>query len=240
METLHGDGRILPEWPAADLDWLVRGALAALVSCRDGIWDAGAGVGVGVDAISAAAMADCMLFDCDAVQMGIILTANYAFLNYLVLILGFMLLDDRFVAQFLPQRWRQRFAGLTSRTAEVAVDDVTFDSAPMLQPRREKAASEKVHNHRKSWIKELRPQFGVLRMALSAVVLGWLFYASTAQMMWMIWRGLPLPTTPVVALEPFRIADRYGLFAVMTRGRYEIEFQGSADGTKLGGVSISL
>jgi hypothetical protein len=35
---------------------------------------------------------------------------------------------------------------------------------------------------------------------------------------------------PVVALEPFRIADRYGLFAVMTRGRYEIEFQGSADG----------
>jgi hypothetical protein len=34
----------------------------------------------------------------------------------------------------------------------------------------------------------------------------------------------------VAALEPFRIADRYGLFAVMTRGRYEIEFQGSADG----------
>jgi hypothetical protein len=46
----------------------------------------------------------------------------------------------------------------------------------------------------------------------------------------MIWRGFPLQTTPVVALEPFRIADRYGLFAVMTRGRYEIEFQGSADG----------
>jgi len=31
-------------------------------------------------------------------------------------------------------------------------------------------------------------------------------------------------------LEPFRIANRYGLFAVMTRGRYEIEFQGSMDG----------
>jgi hypothetical protein len=31
-------------------------------------------------------------------------------------------------------------------------------------------------------------------------------------------------------LEPFRIANRYGLFAVMTRGRYEIEFQGSDDG----------
>ena len=31
-------------------------------------------------------------------------------------------------------------------------------------------------------------------------------------------------------LEPFRIANAYGLFAVMTRARYEIEFQGSRDG----------
>jgi hypothetical protein len=41
---------------------------------------------------------------------------------------------------------------------------------------------------------------------------------------------LPLPEAPVAALAPFRIANRYGLFAVMTRGRYEIEFQGSNDG----------
>ncbi len=40
----------------------------------------------------------------------------------------------------------------------------------------------------------------------------------------------PLPTEPVAALEPFRIANRYGLFGIMTRGRYEIEFQGSDDG----------
>jgi len=48
--------------------------------------------------------------------------------------------------------------------------------------------------------------------------------------MWMIKPGIPFPTSPVAALEPFRIADRYGLFAVMTRDRYEIEFQGSTDG----------
>lgn len=30
--------------------------------------------------------------------------------------------------------------------------------------------------------------------------------------------------------ESSRIANQYGLFAVMTRGRYEIEFQGSNDG----------
>lgn len=45
----------------------------------------------------------------------------------------------------------------------------------------------------------------------------------------MFW-ALPLPTAPVEALEPFRIANRYGLFGIMTRGRYEIEFQGSEDG----------
>ena len=43
----------------------------------------------------------------------------------------------------------------------------------------------------------------------------------------------PLPASPVSTLEPFRIAERYGLFAVMTRGRYEIEFQGSNDGGDL-------
>ena len=33
-----------------------------------------------------------------------------------------------------------------------------------------------------------------------------------------------------LVLEAFRIANRYGLFAVMTSERYEIEFQGSRDG----------
>jgi hypothetical protein len=39
-----------------------------------------------------------------------------------------------------------------------------------------------------------------------------------------------LPRGPVEWLEPFRVADRYGLFARMTPARYEIEFQGSRDG----------
>ena len=41
---------------------------------------------------------------------------------------------------------------------------------------------------------------------------------------------IPFPMSPVAALQPFRIANRYGLFGIMTRGRYEIEFQGSDDG----------
>jgi lipase maturation factor 1 len=39
-------------------------------------------------------------------QAGVILSANYAFLNYLVLLLGFLLLDDMCVRRFLPARLR--------------------------------------------------------------------------------------------------------------------------------------
>jgi len=61
-------------------------------------------------------------------------------------------------------------------------------------------------------------------------MLSWIFYATTAQMLWMLFPRLPLPKSPVATLDPFRIANQYGLFAVMTRGRWEIEFQGSQDG----------
>src|ERR1700688_1617980 len=39
-------------------------------------------------------------------QIGIILTSNYAFLNYIVLVLGFLLLDDKFLMRFIPERLR--------------------------------------------------------------------------------------------------------------------------------------
>jgi len=78
------------------------------------------------------------------------------------------------------------------------------------------------------WRKKLREQLSALKLAVTVVMLTWIFYATLAQMVWMV-RPWPLPTTPVSALEPFRIANRYGLFGIMTRGRYEIEFQGSDD-----------
>ena len=55
-------------------------------------------------------------------------------------------------------------------------------------------------------------------------------YVTTVELISMVFGRLPLPMQPVTMLEPFRIANQYGLFAVMTRGRYEIEFQGSRDG----------
>jgi hypothetical protein len=61
-------------------------------------------------------------------------------------------------------------------------------------------------------------------------MLSWIFYNTTVEMIGIPFRNQPLPTLPIAALEPFRIANQYGLFAVMTNGRYEIEFQGSNDG----------
>jgi hypothetical protein len=165
-------------------------------------------------------------------QIGIILTANYAFLNYLVLALGFLLLDDRFLAEFLPRRWKERLPGSPKIAVDSDASAATFDSQSIFQP--DPAPPTKVSvtekTHAGGWTGSLRRPFASLRIVITAVVFAWLFYSSMAQMIWMVWPGLPLPTTPVTALEPSRIAGRYGLFAVMTRGRYEIEFQGSEDG----------
>jgi hypothetical protein len=138
-------------------------------------------------------------------QIGIILSANYTFLNYLVLALGFLLLDDRFLLPCVPRFWKKSFLA-------------TKEAKPLPEPRPEE-----------DWRKTLRAQLSTLQLAATAVMLTWIFYATLAEMVWMV-KPLPLPITPVSALEPFRIANRYGLFAMMTRGRYEIEFQGSDDG----------
>jgi lipase maturation factor 1 len=163
-------------------------------------------------------------------QIGIILTANYTFLNYLVLILAFLLLDDDFLIRFFPAKWKKP---LLDRGSAPAIESnlPTFDQLSILTPSssqsREKPTTSS-ETPRDGWQK-IRSALAPVRVAVTAVLLVWIFYATTAQMVWMI-TPAPLPTTPVALLEPFRIANRYGLFAVMTRGRYEIEFQGSNDG----------
>src|SRR5437667_11050039 len=61
VAQLDRDGRVLPEWAVAHLDRLVCAASAALVSCFERIRHACAGVGSGVDAVPASALADRML-----------------------------------------------------------------------------------------------------------------------------------------------------------------------------------
>jgi lipase maturation factor 1 len=101
-----------------------------------------------------------------AFQLGIIASANYAFLNYLVLLLGVLMLCDAPPAR--TPAWRERLG----------------------------------------WV-----GFGAYALT---TLFG--FFAS-GPLAW-----------PARLLAPFRIGESYGLFAVMTRVRYEIEFQGTRDG----------
>lgn len=135
-------------------------------------------------------------------QIGVILTANYAFLNYLVLAMGVLLLDDQFLSGLLPGSWRK---------------EIQRELEPMTER----------HGARTEWTNKVGRIGRIAGVALGAILLSWIAYATTAEMMLL---RVPLPRWPIVVLEPFRIANQYGLFAVMTRGRYEIEFQGSVDG----------
>jgi len=156
-------------------------------------------------------------------EVGVILTANYTFLNYLVLALGFLLLDDRFLLRLLPQRWTALFVTSASDPADARiVENKQSQDAPPASP-----DAEPPGQHRAA--SGFRRYFNTVKLCLSGVILSWIFYVTMAELVWMF-SELPLPTAPVVALEPFRIANRYGLFGIMTRGRYEIEFQGSIDG----------
>src|SRR5271169_4968515 len=57
VAELNRSGRVLPERTSADVDRLAYAAFATLVPCGDGVWNAGAGTGAGVDDVSAAASA---------------------------------------------------------------------------------------------------------------------------------------------------------------------------------------
>jgi len=131
-------------------------------------------------------------------EIGVRLTGNYAFLNYIVVALGFLLVDDVYLRRIVPSR----FAGV-----------LHADHGAIAEP----------GSH------PLRAGVHGASVVLSAIMLTWIGYATTAELVNL---GAPraLPLRPVAVLEPFRIANQYGLFAVMTRGRYEIEFQGSNDG----------
>jgi len=173
-----------------------------------------------------------------ALQIGIILTANYAFLNYIVLALGFLLLDDRFLVQFLAAGWAAEVgeclkpspAGSEAREHLVQLDlhgregeDASANpGAAELAAAREAATVPLAARAR-----ELASAAGLW---LAGFFLAWVLYANVFFLLARAFRGVPLPSKPVALLEPFRVANQYGLFGRMTWRRFEIEFQGSNDG----------
>ncbi len=153
-------------------------------------------------------------------QIGVILTANYTFLNYLVLALGFLLLDDCNVRWMLPARLRDSLP-------EPVEGDETVPRTGRLSILE---SSTEVEESRPPAVASESKLLWAARLGITTLMLTWIAYATTVEMLRLEWPDLPLPTAPITALEPLRIANQYGLFAIMTRGRYEIEFQGSNDG----------
>ena len=151
-------------------------------------------------------------------EIGVIVTANYTFLNYLVLSLGFLLLDDRSLRRLVPEGYRGSLADVPSAKEE-QIESPSGDDESVGAIDGRSYTSRTISSHLRA-----------IRLAVAAVMLSWIFYDTTAEMIAIPFRNAPLPTLPIEMLEHLRIANQYGLFAVMTNGRYEIEFQGSNDG----------
>lgn len=145
-------------------------------------------------------------------QLGIMLTANLAFINHLTLTLGFLLLDDRLLGPIFQQlsamgrAIRSRLWSLLPGPARLR------PSLPSQEP-----------------VQAAGGRFGIAGPVLASLLLGTVLYVTTALLLLIPFPDLPLPRAPIQLLQPLRIANRYGLFGVMTRKRYEIEFQGSRD-----------
>jgi hypothetical protein len=138
-------------------------------------------------------------------EISIILTANYAFLNYIVFFLGFLLLDDRFVEGIVPQNVRR------------VVDPPPTIVVPPEPPQED-------------WRAELRSVLSPLKMTVAALCLSSVFYVATWKLVEKLMPSLRMPQHPADWIEPMRIANVYGLFERMTPERLEIEFQGTLDG----------
>jgi hypothetical protein len=151
-------------------------------------------------------------------EIAVILTGNYAFLNYIVLSLGFLLLDDTVLARLIPTNWVPRVRGPRPTHLFAGVDVPIFGHGITGED-----VSSSPH------LSSLKRAFQTTGLAFTALFLTWVSYATTAELLAMFSLDV-LPSAPVRALDPFRIANQYGLFAVMTHGCYEIEFQGSNDG----------
>jgi hypothetical protein len=126
-----------------------------------------------------------------ALQLGIIVTGNYTFLNYLTMVLAVSMLDDGFFEKTLPAKLKEKIeqsvVACSGRLATLRRRFLYFLSAPMYIL----AAG--------AFLTSFMPSRGVIEGLMELV-------------------------------SPLHIADRYGVFAVMTTERPEIIFEGSNDG----------
>jgi lipase maturation factor 1 len=167
-------------------------------------------------------------------QIAIILTANYAFLNYITLALGVLLLDDGYLAQFFPKNRCAAVRENLKCEPAVVPEGEAGRSAELLSlntgagERVTEAAAQPQAD--RDWVETARGIFSTTVLSLTALIFLWLLYGNAYIVFSRIGLGGLLPAAPVAWLEPFRVVSPYGLFGRMTWKRYEVEFQGSDDG----------
>lgn len=138
-------------------------------------------------------------------QLLIILTGNYTFFNLLSIVLCISLLDDRAILGRLPKGLRDRFID----SSEGAAED-TDHSEPARQP-----FGNRLHT-------------GFVSVCVVLLIL-----ATLCQMTGSFAGYATLPTAVrriLAATGAFHLVNSYGLFAVMTTSRPEIQIEGSDDG----------
>ncbi|MCL4294885.1 MAG: lipase maturation factor family protein [Anaerolineae bacterium] len=146
-------------------------------------------------------------------QLLIILTGNYAFFNWLSIMLCLLLLDDAFLRRLLPRRWNAKLTAPEETGRGSNESNGFFSFFYPLDP-----ANPRPNLFAKS------QQFLLLTLAVI------IFLISSAQMIRMF-MTLPQPIRQVLSwVAPFRTFNAYGLFAVMTTTRPEIIIEGSNDG----------
>ena len=115
-------------------------------------------------------------------ELGVILTANYTFLNYLVLSLGFLLLDDKYVRRFVPTRFRppEPIRPVESESIEepslsiLGPSASVVDRVPEVIPIETKRVTTRLRERLTAHVRSLR-------FALSVVMLSWIAYDTTAE-----------------------------------------------------------
>jgi hypothetical protein len=151
-----------------------------------------------------------------ALQLGIAATGNYGFFNLLTIVLCVTLLDDAAIVRFLPSRLRP--------PAPAAVPTIESRAGAARRLALAGRAAAVVLLGALSALALLREMSRTLPDSAAATALGRSFrLTDRALLRW----SEPWLLRP---LDPFYVANGYGLFRVMTTARPEIVVEGSLDG----------
>ncbi len=155
-------------------------------------------------------------------------TGSYGFFNLLTCVLCLTLLEDRDLAvakHWIRRRVRARSEEFVTPSTQRAMDSQLGDSSEAdidVDPPVDRSVYA-------SWRMHFRPARRSLAVAVMAIFI--LFAISATLGPLGLGRLVPEPVQIVLQkLAPFRSFNGYGLFAVMTTERLEIEVEGSADG----------